>query len=77
VINLQVVGQHERALQDFTRVLEMQPTNARALFRRAFSYKALKAYEEAAEVIQEMLYFSQDNASNACVTVLITYSTWY
>ena len=47
--NAQVCGEHDKALQDFTRVLEMQPTNARALFRRAFSFKALKCYEEAAE----------------------------
>ncbi|CEL99774.1 unnamed protein product [Vitrella brassicaformis CCMP3155] len=47
--SLQVVGDHLHALEDFTRVLEVQPRNARALFRRAFSYKALKAYEEAAD----------------------------
>ena len=45
----QVVGNHAESIIDFTRVLEMQPTNARALFRRGFSYKALKKYTEAAE----------------------------
>jgi len=42
----QVVGNHEEAIIDFTRVLEMQPTNARALFRRGFSYKSLQKYME-------------------------------
>ena len=47
--SLQITGEHEKALVDFSRVLEVQPTNARAMFRRAFSFKALKMYEEAAE----------------------------
>merc|ERR1719230_195209 len=47
--SLQVVGEHEKALHDFSKVIDMQPTNARAMFRRAFSFKARGMYEEAAE----------------------------
>ncbi len=45
----QVIGEHEKALQDFSKVLQMQPDNARCYFRRGFSFKALRFYEEAAE----------------------------
>jgi len=45
----QVIGEHEKALRDFSKVLEAQPNNARAYFRRGFSFKALRFYEEAAE----------------------------
>eukprot|EP00434_Breviolum_minutum_P018445 symbB.v1.2.016273.t1/scaffold1235.1/size130242/4 len=38
--SLQIVGEHKRALDDFSKVIDMQPTNARAMFRRAFSFKA-------------------------------------
>ena len=48
-------------MQDFTRVLEMQPTNARALFRRAFSFKALKCYEEAAEDFEAAREFEPED----------------
>ncbi|CAL1153105.1 unnamed protein product [Cladocopium goreaui] len=37
--SLQIVGEHKRALDDFSKVIDMQPTNARAMFRRAFSFK--------------------------------------
>jgi Tfp pilus assembly protein PilF len=37
------------ALDDFNSVIKMQPANANAYFRRAFTYKALKMYHEAAE----------------------------
>jgi tetratricopeptide (TPR) repeat protein len=59
--SLQVCGEHDKALQDFTRVLEMQPTNARALFRRAFSFKALKCYEEAAEDFEAAREFEPED----------------
>ncbi|EER06235.1 tetratricopeptide repeat protein, tpr, putative [Perkinsus marinus ATCC 50983] len=46
---LQNCGEHEKALKDFCEVLRWQPLNSRALFRRAFSFKALKMFDEAAE----------------------------
>ncbi|KAF4657577.1 hypothetical protein FOL47_008384 [Perkinsus chesapeaki] len=46
---LQACGEHEKALRAFSAVLDLQPLNARAMFRRAFSFKALKMFEEAAE----------------------------
>uniref|UniRef100_A0A0G4IFW0 UDP-N-acetylglucosamine--peptide N-acetylglucosaminyltransferase SPINDLY n=1 Tax=Chromera velia CCMP2878 TaxID=1169474 RepID=A0A0G4IFW0_9ALVE len=58
---LQAVGQHARALQDFSVVLDMQPSNARALFRRAFSYKALRAFEDAAEDFESARKFAPDD----------------
>lgn len=59
--SLQVIGEHEKALEDFTRILELQPTNARALFRRGFSFKALKLYEEAAEDFEAAKEFEPDD----------------
>lgn len=59
--SLQVVGEHERALTDFKRVIDMQPTNARALFRRAFSLKARGMYEEAAEDFEAAKEFAPDD----------------
>ncbi|KAF4653777.1 hypothetical protein FOZ61_008696 [Perkinsus olseni] len=46
---LQMCGEHEKALRNFSEVLRWQPLNARAMFRRAFSFKALKMFDEAAE----------------------------
>ncbi|KAF4738820.1 hypothetical protein FOZ62_000066, partial [Perkinsus olseni] len=46
---LQMCGEHEKALRHFSEVLRWQPLNARAMFRRAFSFKALKMFDEAAE----------------------------
>lgn len=37
-----------RAIQDFTRVLKLMPTNVNAIVRRAFSYKNLGQHETAA-----------------------------
>lgn len=44
-----MIGDHEYALRDFNRVIDLQPTNAHAFFRRAFTYKAMKRYHDAAE----------------------------
>lgn len=49
---LQCAGHHVRAVQDFTEVLKKQKWNARALFRRGFSYKALGLLAEAADDLE-------------------------
>merc|ERR1712151_375909 len=59
--SLQVNGEHEKALHDFSRVIDMQPTNARAMFRRAFSFKAQGLYEEAAEDFEAAKEFAPDD----------------
>lgn len=38
----------EKAYNDYTEVISMQPRNSHAFFGRAFSLKAMKRYEEAA-----------------------------
>ena len=44
-----MISDHENAIKDFTLVIKKNPKNAHAFFRRAFSHKALKLYDEAAE----------------------------
>jgi hypothetical protein len=38
----QMIEYHEKAVEDFTVVINKNPKNAHAHFRRAFSLKALK-----------------------------------
>jgi Tfp pilus assembly protein PilF len=38
----QMIDLHQDAVDDFTKVIRLNPSNAHAHFRRAFSYKALK-----------------------------------
>ena len=45
----QCLGQHERAIADFTSVLSVDPLNTDAFFRRGVSLRLLKLYEAAAE----------------------------
>ena len=45
----QMIEEHEKAVTDFSLVIKKNPKNAHAHFRRAFSLKALKRYEEAVE----------------------------
>ena len=45
----QMIGDHEKAVEDFTHVITKNPKNAHAHFRRAFSYKQLRHYQEAAD----------------------------
>mmetsp|Transcript_60465 Transcript_60465/g.141611 ORF Transcript_60465/g.141611 Transcript_60465/m.141611 type:complete len:681 (-) Transcript_60465:178-2220(-) len=59
--SLQIIGEHQRALDDFSRVIDLQPTNARAMFRRAFSFKAESMYEEAAEDFEAAKEFAPDD----------------
>lgn len=59
--SLQAIADHTSALRDFTRVLDLQPTNAHAFFRRAFSYKAMGLYSEAAEDFEAAKEFAPDD----------------
>ena len=44
-----MIEDHEKAVEDFTHVITKSPVNAHAHFRRAFSYKQLRRYQEAAD----------------------------
>lgn len=44
-----MINYDEQAVEDFNAVIERNPKNAHAHFRRAFSLKALKKYAEAAD----------------------------
>jgi tetratricopeptide (TPR) repeat protein len=44
-----MIDEHEAAIDDFSLVIKKNPKNAHAYFRRAFSLKALKRYNEAAD----------------------------
>jgi len=44
-----MIGDHEKAVEDFNIVIKKNPKNAHAFFRRAFSHKALKNYDLAAD----------------------------
>lgn len=50
-----------QAIKDFTRVLGLQPDNTHALFRRAFSFKALGKFEEAAEDFENARSIDPEN----------------
>lgn len=43
-----MMDKHEEAVQDFTKVILKNPKNAHAYFRRAFSMKSMKKYDESA-----------------------------
>jgi len=42
-----MIDYHEKAVEDFTIVIKRNPKNAHAHFRRAFSLKSLKKYDQA------------------------------
>jgi Tfp pilus assembly protein PilF len=44
-----MIEDHENAILDFSTVIQKNPKNAHAHFRRAFSYKSLKQFSEATE----------------------------
>ncbi len=44
-----MIEDHEKAVQDFDVVIQKNPKNAHAHFRRAFSHKLMKHFPEAAE----------------------------
>lgn len=41
-----LIGENNLALSDLNEVIQRQPENAYAYFRRAFAYKALRRYDE-------------------------------
>ncbi len=41
-----MIGEHEKAIKDFTNVIKRNPKNAHAYFRRAFSNKHLHVINE-------------------------------
>ena len=40
-----LTDQNAKALDDYCKLVEMQPKNSHAYFGRAFAYKALKKYD--------------------------------
>lgn len=48
-----MIEYHEKAVEDFTVVINRNPKNAHAHFRRAFSLKSLKKFAEAAEDFEQ------------------------
>jgi tetratricopeptide (TPR) repeat protein len=52
------MGNNEAAMADFDKVLELQPSNSHALFRRGFLWKRNKKYDEAAQV-RELSFVSR------------------
>ena len=46
-ISYDKLGQFEDAIADFTRVLELDPTNVNAFFNRGSAYDSLGQYEKA------------------------------
>lgn len=61
--SFQMIGEHQMALNDFNVVIENQPKNAHAHFRRAYSYKCLKMYNEAAEDMFSARQLAPDDSS--------------
>lgn len=49
-------------MADFDKVLELQPSNSHALFRRGFLWKRNKKYDEAAQV-RELSFVSRTERS--------------
>jgi tetratricopeptide (TPR) repeat protein len=43
----QAVGQHERAIDDFSRVISFEPSSAQAYFARSQSFRAIGDMESA------------------------------
>ena len=48
----QLVGRYSDAIVNFSKVIDSDPGNARAYFRRAFAHKSLQHYDRAAEDFQ-------------------------
>jgi tetratricopeptide (TPR) repeat protein len=53
-------GQHDRAIRDLDRVLELDPFRAEAYFNRAFAYKLLGEYDKAIADFGHYLGAGQD-----------------
>jgi len=44
-----LTDQFQKSLDDYSEVIKLQSKNSHAYFGRAFAYKALKRYDDAAE----------------------------
>ena len=51
----------EEAVKDFGEVIEWQPRNAHAYFRRGFAFKSLRRYEDAAADFEAARRLQPDN----------------
>jgi tetratricopeptide (TPR) repeat protein len=47
------LGQHEKALEDAKKALEIEPSNIKAIFRRGLALHAMGHYEEAIPILAE------------------------
>ena len=59
--SLQMVGEYDDAIRCFTNVIDLNPRNAHAYFRRAFAYKSIKEYELAAEDFERAKELDPEN----------------
>ena len=48
-----MINLHEQAVADFNAVIKRNPKNAHAVFRRAFTHKALKKFALAADDFEQ------------------------
>ena len=56
-----MIEDHEKAVIDFNKVIKKNSWNAHAHFRRAFSYKALKNYSQAADDFEKAKELDPEN----------------
>lgn len=61
---LQHLQQHEEAIRDFTKVIELEPDNSNAYFRRAFAYRAILKFDEAAQDFEMARSLDPDKVVN-------------
>ena len=62
---LQMIGDYEEAIKCFTAVIDLNPRNAHAYFRRAFAYKSMREYEMAAEDFERAKELDPENPNLA------------
>ena len=62
---LQLCERFEDSLADFDRVIERNPRNAHAYFRRAFVHKSMRNFERAAEDFERARALDPNNPSLA------------
>jgi tetratricopeptide (TPR) repeat protein len=62
---LQMLGDYEEAIKCFTAVIDLNPRNAHAYFRRAFAYKSMREYEMAAEDFERAKELDPENPNLA------------
>ena len=62
---LQLCGRLEESLADFDRVIERNPRNAHAYFRRAFVHKSMSNFDRAAEDFERSRALDPNNPALA------------